>query len=124
MEFIKSTDVKELANPGVVSRQILNPDNSESIRVTITEVHVQPGAIQKRHIHKTSEQIWYSIEGEGTLLLADEKETEFCAGDVVRFAEGDVHGLKNTGTEEFVYISVTSPPINFKYAYKDKGEQK
>jgi len=41
----------------------------------------------------------------------------FAEGDVVRFAEGDVHGLENTGSVEFVYLSVTSPPINFRGAY-------
>ena len=49
MEFIKAGDIKALSNPGVVSRQILNPDNSESRRVTITEVHLEPGAEQPRH---------------------------------------------------------------------------
>ena len=28
--------------------------------------------------------------------------------------------LLNDGNEEFVYVSVTAPPINFGYAYKDK----
>ena len=54
------------------------------------------------------------------LLLADDKEKEFKAGDVVRFADKDVHGLLNDGEGEFVYVSVTTPPINFRYAYKDK----
>ena len=49
MEFIKAKDIKELSNPGVVSRQLLN-------------------------------------DGDG----------------------------------EFIYVSVTAPPINFGYAYKDK----
>lgn len=57
MEFIKSDKIKELSNPGVISRQLLSPENSESKRVTVTEVHLEPGAMQKRHIHKTSEQI-------------------------------------------------------------------
>ncbi len=120
MEFVKSENIRELSNPGVVSRQLLNPENSESIRVTITEVHLIPNGEQPRHIHETSEQIWYATRGKGTLLLADEKEMEFIAGDVVRFADGDVHGLRNDSDEEFVYVSVTSPPINFNYAYKDK----
>lgn len=38
----------------------------------------------------------------------------------IAFADGDVHGLLNDGTEEFVYVSVTTPPINFGYAYKEK----
>ena len=120
MEFIDSKDIKELSNPGVVSRQLLNPENSSSERVTITEVHLEAGASQPRHTHESSEQIWYAIKGSGKLLLADGKEKEFAAGDVVRFADKDVHGLLNDSEGEFVYVSVTSPPINFGYAYKDK----
>ncbi len=120
MEFIKSESIQSLANPGVVSRQLLNPDNSESKRVTITEVHLEPGACQPRHTHDASEQIWYATKGRGMLLLADDETREFCAGDVVRFADKDVHGLLNDSDEEFVYISVTAPPIHFGYAYQEQ----
>ena len=119
MEFIKGKDIRSLANPGVVSRQLLNPENSESERVTITEVHLEIGAVQPRHTHEFSEQIWYAVQGKGKLLLGDGDEMMFGAGDVVRFAQQDVHGLENTGDIEFVYISVTAPPINFNYAYRD-----
>lgn len=122
MEFIKKENIVELLNPGVISRQLLNPENSASERVTITEVHLEPNAEQPRHTHEFSEQIWYAVKGTGTLLLADNKEMAFNVGDVVRFADKEVHGLKNNGESEFVYISVTSPPINFGYAYKDKSE--
>ena len=121
MEFIKKENIKNLSNPGVISRQILNPENSKSERVTITEVHLEPSAIQPRHTHEVSEQIWYAVKGKGILLLADDKEKDFQSGDVARFAEGDVHGLRNDSNEEFIYISVTSPPINFEYAYKNKS---
>ena len=120
MEFINSKDIKALANPGVVSRQLLNPENSTSKRVTITEVHLALGASQPRHTHDASEQIWYATHGTGKLLLADNHEKEFKAGDVVRFADNDVHGLLNDGDTEFVYVSVTAPPINFGYAYEEK----
>ena len=86
----------------------------------MTEVHLEPGASQPRHTHDASEQIWYATKGTGVLLLAEEQEMEFCAGDVVRFADKDVHGLKNIGAEEFVYVSVTTPPIHFGYAYGDR----
>lgn len=120
MEFIKSTEIKELSNPGVVSRQLLNPDNSESKRVTITEVHLEVGACQPRHTHDASEQIWYAVKGCGTLLLENDTTMPFNVGDVVRFADKDVHGLLNDGDEEFIYISVTAPPIHFGYAYRDE----
>ena len=121
MEFIKCENIIELSNPGVVSRQLINPENSKSERVTITEVHLEVGAIQPRHKHDTSEQIWYAIQGTGKLLLSEEKELPFTAGDVVRFADDEIHGLLNDGDTEFVYISVTSPSINFGYAYIEKN---
>ena len=37
---------------------------------------------------------------------------------VVRFADGELHGFENTSQAPFTYLSVTSPPINFSYAYK------
>lgn len=121
MEFIPRDSIHTLSNPGVTSRQLLFPGNSASERVTITEVHLQPGAVQPRHRHEASEQVWYALSGEGTLLLADEQERAFAAGDVVRFEDGDVHGLRNTGEDEFVYLSVTAPPIDFGYAYRFKA---
>lgn len=121
MEFIDKDDVTALANPGVTSRQLLWPGNSSSTRVTITEVHLDPGASQPRHTHSSSEQIWYALHGSGTLLLAEESERAFEAGDIVRFADGDVHGLLNSGSEEFVYLSVTAPPMDFGYAYRTRS---
>lgn len=35
MKFIGSTEIKELSPTGVISRQLLDSDNSESKRVTI-----------------------------------------------------------------------------------------
>lgn len=123
MEFIKAKSIVALKNPGVVSRQLLNPDNSESERVTITEVHLEPGACQPRHVHDGSEQIWYALAGSGRLLLNEGEEKDFSAGDVARFAQGDVHGLENSGDTEFIYLSVTAPPIHFGYAYQERRSE-
>lgn len=120
MEFIQANTIISLSNPGVISRQLLNPDNSDSTRVTLTEVHLEPGASQPRHSHESSEQIWYALKGSGTLLLDSDTEKVLQAGDVVRFNDGDIHGLRNDGDSEFIYLSVTAPPIHFGYAYQKK----
>lgn len=120
MELIRKDNIRKLSNPGVVSMQLLNSENSNSDRVTITKVSIEPDAQQPRHSHEASEQIWLAVKGRGVLLLADNEEKAFYEGDVVRFSQGEIHGLLNNSDEEFVYISVTSPPINFEYAYSDK----
>jgi quercetin dioxygenase-like cupin family protein len=117
VELIRRTDIPRFSNPGVVSEQLICPENSKSERVTITRVTVAPGATNKRHAHAASEQVWVALRGRASLLLADPATAPFAEGDVVRFAPGDVHGLENGGTEDFVYLSVTSPPLNFRAAY-------
>jgi quercetin dioxygenase-like cupin family protein len=82
---------------------------------------VQAGAIQPRHCHSSSEQIWYAQSVSGVLLLANGKTQPICAGEVVRFTENEVHGFENTGVMAFEYLAITSPPINFNYAYAIKG---
>ena len=121
MEFLEPESFKHLSNPGVQSIQLLSPHNSVSSRVTITSVTVAPGAEQPRHFHEKSEQIWIAIEGSGTLLLKDETTLAFEQGQVVRFADGDEHGFKNTSGAPFKYVSITSPPINFSYAYESEA---
>jgi quercetin dioxygenase-like cupin family protein len=118
MEFIPGNEVKVLSNSGVESHQLLFPENSSSSRVTITKVVVAPGAMNPPHRHETSEQVWVALLGAGTLLLGGAHTRPFQAGDVVRFVDGDVHGFNNTGSVAFVYLSVTSPPINFRQAYE------
>jgi quercetin dioxygenase-like cupin family protein len=120
VEFLTNAQFRSLSNPGVTSVQLISPHNSSSARVTITRVTVAAGAVQPRHQHESSEQIWLALSGGGTLLLAGEGRKTFVQGDVVRFEEGDVHGFENTSAEPFVYLSVTSPPINFSHAYRSE----
>jgi mannose-6-phosphate isomerase-like protein (cupin superfamily)/protein tyrosine phosphatase (PTP) superfamily phosphohydrolase (DUF442 family) len=117
MEFLGDEQFKVLSKPGVSSVQLLSPHNSASSRVTITRVTVDAGAEQSPHAHQSSEQIWVAISGSGLLMLVDDKTKKFSAGEVVRFADGEIHGFKNTGNQPFVYLSVTSPPVNFTSAY-------
>ncbi len=123
MEIISSHSIATLSNSGVHSQQLLFPENSASQRLTITRVTMAPGVCNPRHAHESSEQVWLALEGEGTLLVADEQTIPFAAGDVARFGDGDIHGFHNTGSQPFVYISVTSPPINFRQAYAEDWQQ-
>lgn len=117
MEMIGSAEIQTFSNSGVTSGQLLFPENSRSMRLTITRVTVQPGARNPPHRHATSEQVWVALRGSGQLLL-EAGASPFVAGDVVRFEDGELHGFENTGSTEFEYLSVTSPPLNFRAAYE------
>ena len=94
MDIIRRADVESLVNGGVISEQLLFPENSKSERVTITRVTFAPGAKSPRHRHAASEQVWVALRGSGTPLLADSATAPFSEGDVVRFADGEIHGFE------------------------------
>jgi len=118
VELIRAAEISQFSNSGVTSRQLLFPDNSRSTRITITRVSVKPGAKNPPHRHATSEQVWVALRGSGQLLLEAGKVRPFAEGDVVRFEDGDLHGFENTSSSDFEYLSVTSPPVNFRAAYE------
>lgn len=117
MQIIKRSDIPVLRNSGVESEQLLFPESSPEAKATITRVTVPTGTTSPRHVHEVSEQIWIVLSGNGSLLLENANEVEIQEGDVARFAPGDVHGIFNNSEQPFVYLSVTTPPQNFRTAY-------
>ena len=120
MELIRKDQIEVFQNSGVESLQLIYPENSDSHRVTITKVVIAVGATNPPHRHNSSEQIWVALSGNGTLLLDEGRSIPFSEGDVVRFVDGELHGINNTGSEVFVYLSVTSPPQNFRDTYQHR----
>lgn len=124
MEIVRAHQSIVFANVGVCSRQLLFPENSRSQRLTITRVVVMPGAKNPAHRHLASEQVWVALRGCGELLLEQGERLPFAKGDLIRFEDGELHGFENTGASEFEYLSVTSPPLNFRAAYAKAWNEK
>jgi quercetin dioxygenase-like cupin family protein len=119
VQRLSPADFTILSNPGITSEQIAWQQNAPpTLRVTITRVMMEPGATSQRHSHPESEQTWIVEQGSATLLLVDGKTEEIRAGDVVRTPAGEVHGVRNSGAEPFVYLTITTPPQDFTPAYE------
>ena len=103
IQRLSAADFTTLENSGFRSVQIVWPNNSPEARVTITRVLMEPGAASARHVHPASEQIWLIEQGSALLLMADGQTDALQAGDVVRTPAGTIHGVANTGSEQFVY---------------------
>ena len=121
VQRLSPEDFEVLSNPGVTSVQMMWQANAPEARVTITRVTMEPGAVSRRHTHPHSEQTWIVEKGAATLLLADDRTQPVAAGEVIRTPAGETHGVVNTGTEPFVYLSVTTPPQDFTPAYQRRG---
>lgn len=104
-DFLEAADVQYVSDPGIVYKMISSENVNDSF--TVSEVHLQPGTMQAFH-PGTASVVWYALSGTSRLILSATEEKKFCAGDAVRFTGGAVHGLRNDGAVEFVYIAVKS----------------
>jgi quercetin dioxygenase-like cupin family protein len=119
LQRLTQADTTILENPGITSHQLIWPRNAPDAALTMTRVTVQPGATSRRHAHPHAEQVWLVEQGTATLLLADDQSAPIQAGDIIRTPPGEVHGLTNTGAGPFVYLTATTPPLDFTTAYRD-----
>ncbi len=66
---------------------------------------IPPGVSIGNHVHEGSEEIYYLLKGECTLVF-DGQETPMHPGDFSLVTDGHSHGLINTGTEDAILIVV------------------
>ena len=110
-------DASLLTRPGKTSAQIVSRQNAPDARITVTRVIMQPGAVSPVHRHAASEQTWIVERGAARLLTEDGAGGRLVVGDVVITPPGQSHGIENTGHEEFVYLTVTTPPEDMAVFY-------
>jgi mannose-6-phosphate isomerase-like protein (cupin superfamily) len=71
-------------------------------------VILEPGEAPPLHVHADAEQVFYILEGEGTMTVGrDAPETvELRVGDFVRTPPGTPHSVRCSGDSRFVYLSI------------------
>jgi len=75
---------------------------------------VKPGQEVAAHEHSTSDDIWICLSGAGVFFPEPCEELEIRAGDVMVSRPGQCHGMRNTGDEDFVFVSIVAPaPSDF-----------
>ena len=75
---------------------------------------VKPNQFIPTHKHTTSDDLWICIEGSGVVYPEKDKEVPFCKGDMLLSEKDAQHGLKNTGSEDLILVSVIAPfPSDF-----------
>lgn len=81
-------------------------------------VVLEPGEAPPLHVHLDAEQVFYILEGEGTMTVGrDEQETvDLRVGDFVRTPPGTHHSVRCSGASRFVYLSIdcftAGPPVS------------
>ena len=70
---------------------------------------LKPGQEIKPHGHAKADDIWICIQGEGVFYPTPNEERPITKGDVIVSAKGMCHGMKNTGSEDFIFVGILAP---------------
>jgi mannose-6-phosphate isomerase-like protein (cupin superfamily) len=105
----------------VTHRKDTNPfitkDGSEirefyhSENMSLAEATVKVGRATERHYHKTSEEIYYILNGKGLMELETEKR-EVSKDHVIIIPPKCKHRISNTGEKPLSFLCHCSPPYS------------
>ncbi|MCL5784986.1 MAG: cupin domain-containing protein [Patescibacteria group bacterium] len=98
-------DIKEKAKENTYFRQVL--ETGEHTQIVI--MSIPPKGEIGEEVHPDSDQVLYLVEGEGEVVLNDEK-SPYREGDIVLVRAGTKHNFINTGMEDLKIITTYSPP--------------
>jgi mannose-6-phosphate isomerase-like protein (cupin superfamily) len=71
----------------------------------VKRIVISPGKRLSLQLHSRRSEHWYVVKGLGVITL-DDKMVEARPGRAVDIPVGTKHRIKNTGTEELVFIEV------------------
>lgn len=90
---------QEPTRHGALKRVLIRHEDVHSPPMFLNEVYVAPGERVERHHHEDMEEVFYFLEGEGTMQLAEEVQA-VSAGDRVIVPMKVPHILENTWVQE------------------------
>lgn len=89
------------------TRNIFGPGNG-SDNLTFNYAKFEPGMAFTQHVHDSSEDLIFVLEGDGVIRL-DDQEFPIEPGDVILVSPGEFHGTV-AGPNGLTCCSVQSPP--------------
>jgi mannose-6-phosphate isomerase-like protein (cupin superfamily) len=70
-------------------------------------ITLPPGDAQEVHVHPTTDHAWFIVSGTGEVTMEDGKREQVEPGHFLVHPRNTVHGVRNTGEDDFVYVAVS-----------------
>lgn len=109
MDVINLQDARPfITADGSEIRELLAHRNSCIRKQSLAEARLAPGMTTESHLHKKTEEIYYILEGEGEMHMAEETRSVH-PGDAIAIPPGTVHSISNTGTTTLKFLCCCAP---------------
>ena len=99
---------------GSTIRSLLDLSNAPVREQSLAEATLSKGGSTERHYHKLSEELYYLLEGRGTMEI-DGETREVRPGDAILIPPGAWHEIK--ATEKVRFLCCCAPPYSNEDTY-------
>lgn len=96
---------------GSLIRELMHPRHHGNANISFAQAEIKPGQATTKHMHKTSEEVYYVVRGIGVMSLGD-KEFPVAPGDTICIRPNVPHKIENTGHEPLIIFCCCSPPYS------------
>lgn len=90
---------------------MIDRTTSPITQCSLAEELLPPGATVTPHHHRTTEEIYYVLEGDGEMTIAGETQA-VGPGDAIFIPTGSVHTLRNVGSTPMRIVLVCGPAFS------------
>jgi mannose-6-phosphate isomerase-like protein (cupin superfamily) len=97
-----------ITKDGSEIRELLAHRNSCIRQQSLAEARLAPGVQTVAHYHRLTEEIYYIVQGAGTMTI-DGHKREVAAGDAIAIPPGAVHQILNSGRELLSFLCCCAP---------------
>ena len=101
----QNTVVAKKGKGEIFITHLLTPKEMVGKCAMFAKVRIPVGASLGVHQHVDNNETYYILQGKG-LYTDNDKTYEVKAGDTTYCADGDKHGLENTGDEDLIFIAL------------------
>lgn len=89
-------------------RELYHPESSPVKGFSVAEAEVTGGAETDAHVHRASQEIYYILEGAGTMRLG-ERTLKVKTGDAILILPGVLHNIKADEGTGIKILCICSP---------------
>lgn len=111
----KYRDIKPfVTKDGSIIRELMHPQQHGSQNQSLAEAIIPAGSKTGLHLHRSSEEIYYVLSGQGIMTLGMESFS-IGTGDTVLIPPLNAHCVENTVAEDLHILCACSPA----YSHED-----
>jgi mannose-6-phosphate isomerase-like protein (cupin superfamily) len=89
--------------------ELIRPERQGSRHLSVAVAEVAPGAATKPHLHRTSEEVYCVLSGEGALIVAGET-ARLQPGQAALIGPGQAHSVRCLSAAPLRLLCCCAPP--------------